>query len=195
MLQDATAFLRQPYKTVMSVWLLNGMTASLQLTSVKDEGKEEAKESPKVEATEKAKSGDPDTSNSGDNESIPKGGDGADDAEVSAQEPEEQEPQPAEHVPNPERLYPKRPGGACPAGWMKVPAGTAAEVLSEGGTVSIPRVVKKALPPLILPPAGDFRNSTLCPIPSASRCNNEGKSRSFQCWNSAWGIWLTQYTL
>lgn len=151
------------------MWLLNEITASLQPTRLEDGEKEEVKETTRVEATDKAESGDPDTSNSGDNESIPRGGDGADTAEASAQESEEQGPQPAEHVPNPERLYPKRPGGACPAGWMKVPAGTAAEVLSEDGIVTIPRVVKKALPPLILPPAGFSRYSTLCPINSIGR--------------------------
>lgn len=78
---------------------------------------------------------------------------GAADAEEEAEQPG---PEPAAHVPNRERVYPKRPGGACPAGWM-VSAVAPSTECPEGGALPTRRIVRKALPPLILPPAGVSR--------------------------------------
>ena len=119
-----------------------------------------------MEDAEKLPSGEPNEALSGDTDPITGGERPAEDAEVVA--PENPGPTPTEHVPNPERLYPKRPGGAWPAGWMKVRSGAAEAGSSPDGEVPAPRVVKKALPPLILPPAGELTMSAVWRIMSAA---------------------------
>ena len=111
-------------------------------------GKE--KESILKAAAERAQGSEPGTRGSD------SGGDGSSGgAEV---EPEKAGPKPALHVPNPERAPPKRPGGACPAGWAKVLAVPASTGSPVGDAKPQAILKRKALPPLILPPAGVYCN-------------------------------------
>lgn len=85
----------------------------------------------------------------------------------AADDSEQAGPPPALHVPNPERPYPKRPGGACPMGWTRV-AAAASGTDPVRGALCASMLVKKTLPPLVLPPAGVYNECHLadcCSVP------------------------------